>query len=101
MRLFYIVPRATVDSLLPLTIHPAPAGIARAFVGRIEILSPAMRHTIETALETGDVAALKLYGRFLDPFLAMINRHFAPIQNPAVASFLRSRYAAVSPDCAH
>lgn len=100
MRIFYIVPRATVDALLPLAIDPAPAGIARVFVGRIEILSPAMRQTIENALATGDVAALKRYGRFLDPFLAAIDRNFAPIQSPAAASFLQSRYNAVSPSCA-
>jgi len=92
LRVFYIVPRATVDSLLPLAIQPAPAGIARVFVGRIEILSPAMRHTIETALSTGDVPALKKCGRFLDPFVAMMGRKLAPI--------LRSRLDAVAPSCA-
>jgi hypothetical protein len=100
MRIFYIVPRATVDSLLPLAISPAPSGTARVFVGRVEVLSPAMRQTIETALGAGDVAALKKYGRFLVPFLAMINPNFALIQSPAAASFLRSRYGAVSPSCA-
>jgi hypothetical protein len=39
LRLFYIVPRATVDDLLPLDVKPAPASIARVFVGRIEIRS--------------------------------------------------------------
>lgn len=36
-RLFYIVPRPFIDAILPLDITPAPAGIARVFVGRIEI----------------------------------------------------------------
>jgi hypothetical protein len=74
MRLFYIVPRSLVDSLLPLSITPAPTSTARVFVGRIEILSPAVRQVIETALLRGDAPELKKFGRFLESFAAQIAR---------------------------
>jgi hypothetical protein len=100
MRLFYIVPRATVDSLLPLEVRPAAATTARVFVGRVEVLSPVMRETIVSALSTGDVPALRRYGRFLDVFMGMINRKGAVVQSPAAARFLRSRFATAPAQCA-
>src|SRR5262245_15938895 len=39
-RIFYVVPRATIDSILPLDVKPAPSSIARVFVGRIELMTP-------------------------------------------------------------
>ena len=36
-RLFYIVPRAAIDAILPLQIDPNPTEIVRVFVGRIEL----------------------------------------------------------------
>jgi hypothetical protein len=68
-RLLYIVPRAFVDSVLPLSIHPAPAQTARVFVGRLEIVTPATERAVETALVGHDSATLKLFGRFLEPIL--------------------------------
>jgi hypothetical protein len=43
VRVFYLVPRAFVDAVLPLTIHPAPLEVTRVFVGRIELHVPAAR----------------------------------------------------------
>ena len=68
-RLFYIVPRPYLDSILPLSINPAPAQLARVFVGRIELITPATEKSIETALASRDAATLKKYGRFLNPIL--------------------------------
>jgi hypothetical protein len=68
-RLIYIVPRRFVDSVLPLTIHPAPAQIVRVFVGRLEIVTPATVKTVETALASHDEVTLNKYGRFLEPIL--------------------------------
>src|SRR5258708_37506749 len=64
-RLIYIVPRAFVDKILPLTIEPQPAGIERVFVGRMELVTPATRRAIETAIVSHDDAELAKYGRFL------------------------------------
>jgi len=40
VRLLYIVPREWTDSLLPLTVEPAPAELVRTLVGRVEMLTP-------------------------------------------------------------
>ena len=69
LRVFYIVPRAKVDVLLPVSINPAPSQLARVFVGRVELLSPQMRQQISLALQNGDTAILKKHGRFLNAFL--------------------------------
>ena len=68
-RVLEIVPRAQVDQWLPLTIAPAPGETARVFVGRIEILSPRTRQTIENAVNHRDRETLAKFGRFLGPFL--------------------------------
>ncbi|MFN0169981.1 MAG: hypothetical protein ACKV22_26455 [Bryobacteraceae bacterium] len=74
MRVFYIVPRAQVDNLLPLAVTPAPTATARVFVGRVEVLSPWVRETIQGATTRGDVPLLMKFGRFLIPFAAQIDR---------------------------
>jgi hypothetical protein len=95
-RVFYIVPRKAVDSLLPLTITPAPKEVARVFVGRVEVLSPWMQKNIETALETGDIPALRKYGRFLDTFIRQIAQTKGrPVQSPLSAAFLNAAYSEV------
>jgi len=71
-RLFYIVPTAYVDAVLPLTINPAPAKTVRVFVGRMELVTPATAQAVETALAAHDQAALQKYYRFLDAILKVI-----------------------------
>ncbi len=39
-RLLAILPRTTVDSVLPLDVSPQPAETKRVFVARLEILTP-------------------------------------------------------------
>jgi hypothetical protein len=92
-RVFYIFPRPEVDRLLPLTITPAPAAIERVFVGRVEVLSPWMRQTIETALTNGDVPTLAKFGRFLEPFAQQVrlkNRDL--VQSPAAQAYFQEAY---------
>jgi hypothetical protein len=85
-RLFYIVPRAFVDSVLPLTIHPKPDQLTRVFVGRIELVSPATEETVEAALLSSDHETLQKYERFLEPIVEiMISRR----PDPARADRLR------------
>lgn len=69
LRLFYIVPRAAIDDVLPLEVTPAPASVARVFVGRIELITPAMADEVRTALAARDGATIRKYGRFLHPVL--------------------------------
>jgi hypothetical protein len=66
-RVFYFLPTTAVDLLLPLEIQPAPAQIARVFVGRMEVITPATKNAITGALARGDWGPLTRYGRFLDP----------------------------------
>ena len=90
-RVFYIVPRATVDSLLPLKITPAPKEIQRVFVGRLEILSPRTKSTIQHAVRTGDTETLTTFGRFLEPFVAQVKRTDKDfVISPAAQTYLRA-----------
>jgi hypothetical protein len=68
-RLIYIVPEKFVNGILPLSIHPAPAQIARVFVGRLELVTPATEKAVEAAFAARDKATLEKYGRFLEPIL--------------------------------
>src|SRR5260370_40261523 len=71
-RLFYIVPRRFVDSVLPLTIAPAPTQIVRVFVGRLELITPVTQKAVAAAIAANDNATLGKYGRFLQPILKAI-----------------------------
>lgn len=71
--MFYIVPRSKVDSLLPISIDPAPVQFSRVFIGRLELLSPHMEQEIADALRNGNIAVLKKYGRFLNAFLRQMS----------------------------
>jgi hypothetical protein len=66
-RLFYIVPRSTIDSALPLDIAPAPSDIERVFVGRMELITPAVQEEVRRAFEAKDQHSLEKHGRFLEP----------------------------------
>lgn len=90
-RVLYIVPRATVDSLLPLTIAPAPVELQRVFVGRLEVLSPRTKHTLQHALRAGDSETLNAFGRFLEPFVAQIQRADKEfVVSPVAQTYLRA-----------
>ncbi len=66
-RVFYIVPTRAVDAILPLEVRPAPSRVARVFVGRMEIITPATESAVQHALTTNDAATLARYARFLGP----------------------------------
>ncbi len=68
-RLFYIVPEGFLNSILPLTINPAPAQTVRVFVGRLELVTPATTQAVEKILAARDIVGLKKYDRFLEPIL--------------------------------
>lgn len=68
-RLIYLVPEKFVNGILPLSIHPAPAQIARVFVGRLELVTPATEKAVDVAFASNDKVTLEKYGRFLEPIL--------------------------------
>jgi hypothetical protein len=67
LRVLYLVPRTSVDAILPLAITPAPQTTARVFVGRMEIVTESMQSAVARAVDRNDLAALAKYGRFLEP----------------------------------
>lgn len=66
-RLFYVLPRRAVDSILPLEIRPAATDVVRVFVGRLELVTAASLTDLGDALRTNDRATLARFGRFLRP----------------------------------
>jgi hypothetical protein len=75
-RLLYLVPESFVDSVLPLSIEPAPAKLVRVFVGRFEVVTRKTEHEIEIALARNDMATIDRFGRFFFPILDVIKeRH--------------------------
>jgi hypothetical protein len=68
-RLLYIVPPEFVNTVLPLTIKPAPTQTTRVFVGRLELVTPATASAVENAFAQHDRATLVKYARFLEPIL--------------------------------
>ncbi|HEX2664403.1 MAG TPA: hypothetical protein VHM93_16330 [Candidatus Acidoferrum sp.] len=68
-RLIYLLPAGFVNEILPLSIHPSPAQIARVFVGRLELITPATKNAVEAAFAADDQPTLEKYGRFLEPIL--------------------------------
>lgn len=51
LRIFYVVPTARTEALLPLTISPAPKRLVRTIVGRIELLAPEQLLAVQAELE--------------------------------------------------
>jgi hypothetical protein len=94
-RLLYPVPRGFVDTILPLSIHPAPVKTVRVFVGRLELVTPATQRGIEQALATHDRATIERYGRFLAPILeTMIEKEKNPARTAQLREYLDSFYGA-------
>ena len=92
-RILYIVPRAFVESVLPLTIIPAPAQLTRVFVGRVELVTPVTQQAVESAFASGDRTTLSKYNRFLEPILsAMIQSSADPVRRRRLGDYLDSAY---------
>jgi hypothetical protein len=79
LRIFYTVPRKTTDTVLPITITPAPAELRRALVGRAEVITPEMELAIQAAVDqfgegtdesrAAAVKSVRRFGRFAEPVL--------------------------------
>ena len=66
-RVFYLYPEKTINAILPLSITPQPASVARVFVGRMEVIDRTTVSAVTTALQLDDQATLARYARFLNP----------------------------------
>ena len=74
------VPQRAVDAILPLQITPKPANVARVFVGRMDVLTPQVQQTVESAIARNDTRVLEQYARFLSP---LTDRILAKNNSPA------------------
>ncbi len=95
-RLIYIVPSAAVHAILPLQITPAPSQTVRVFVGRIELVTPVTKQTLESAIARHDWTAVEPYERFLEPLL----RRVYPGQPYRVSDVSQAFHKAQGPGCA-
>lgn len=93
-RLFYIVPNAFVDAVLPLTISPAPSSVVRAFVGRMEVISPATLAAVGDAIAEGDNATVLAYGRFLEPITERVLTNATPSDRKQIKARVNATYRA-------
>jgi len=89
-RIFYIVPKRFVDSALPLRIDPMPLQVSRAFVGRVELITPEMERAVRAALNASDRAALAKYGRFVQPIGDRILAAAAPSERARFQRLIQS-----------
>jgi hypothetical protein len=95
-RVFYVVPPAFLESVLPLDIEPRPADVVRAFVGRMEVVTPATQRAVADAIAGNDRATLARYGRFLQPIGDRLVPAAASADRPALQRRLQSVYASSS-----
>ncbi|HXM33691.1 MAG TPA: HEAT repeat domain-containing protein, partial [Pyrinomonadaceae bacterium] len=82
LRVFYILPRPTTDTVLPVTIEPRPAELVRVLVGRAEVVTPEMEKQVQRQVSLlGDPSlrvreaalhTIRRYGRFSEPILKRV-----------------------------
>jgi hypothetical protein len=82
LRIFYILPRRTTDTVLPIQIEPQPTELVRVMVCRTEIITPEMETSIEESITNLDSPsaekrlqakqAIDKYGRFAEPVLKRV-----------------------------
>ena len=97
LRLFYIVPRAAIDDVLPLEVTPAPASTARVFVGRIELITPAIVAEVKKAVLAKERGPIVKYGRFLKPILARVATSSTAAETAIIQQNLSFVYATATP----
>jgi len=78
LRVFYPLPQAETDAILPLTLEPQPAELVRVLVGRVEVITPEIEREVLAILssDSSDAYVLtflrKHHGRFAEPILASL-----------------------------
>lgn len=85
LRVFYIMPRKSTDTVLPIDIDPQPAGLVRVLMGRTEMVTPEMERRVTAQLKTLDDPSVSVretalkeinrYGRFSESILTQILSH--------------------------
>ncbi len=90
LRVFYIMPRKTTDTILPIDIDPLPASLVRVLVGRTEMVTPEMEENVTAQLLTLNdpsvsvretaLKGINRYGRFTESILTQIYSHTNDLQ---------------------
>lgn len=87
LRVFWVLPAATTDRILPLTVTPPPAKIVRVLVGRSEVLRPRQeRAWLAASRLTGDNAASWKYTVNNDRFGLAIEERVRALASVPTAS---------------
>jgi hypothetical protein len=97
LRVFYIVPRNSIDEVLPLEVTPRPVSTARVFVGRIELITPAIVGEVKAGVLARDRAPIAKYGRFLKPILARIVASSTAAEAVTIERNVSFAYASAAP----
>jgi hypothetical protein len=65
LRVFWIVPRAFTDQVLPIRLDPVPEALVRVMVGRSEVLTPAFENQLRREYrEVEDPGQFRAWDRF-------------------------------------
>jgi hypothetical protein len=91
-RIFYLVPNATVDAILPLNVTPRPTEVVRAFVGRAELITDATIREVSDAIAESDQETLAPYARFLEPIAARITASMPAFDRAKTGAALSAAY---------
>ena len=96
-RVFYILPRALADAILPLTIDPRPTEVVRVLVGRAEVITPEMENRVRQQISllrdpspqvrAATMQEIRKYGRFYEPILKSL---LETENNPEVRSRIKA-----------
>ena len=106
LRIFYVLPRAVTDSVLPLNIDPNPSDLTRVLIGRVEIITHEMEKEIERAVASvGDAPQslqkaaadiIRKHGRFAEPVLkAALEKTTTPTARARIQQLIG--YASTAP----
>jgi hypothetical protein len=95
LRVFYVLPRADTDAVLPLHIDPVPQEVVRTLVGRLELLTPeqeqAMRSELdrlhEVPRDEADRQLFARFGRFTEPLRQRVASQPSCVAHPAECRF--------------
>ena len=96
-RLVYILPQDAVDRILPLEIDPAPAAVARVFVGRIEIITAETERAVGDAIAAGDHGAIAKHSRFIRPIADRLLARRGAWERFALEQRLSAVYSRLAP----
>jgi len=88
-RVIYLVPSRAINAILPLQVEPVPSQTARVFVGRIELITPETKRSVEEAIAKSVSSTVDRYERFLDPILKRISSD-SPLKASQIEQFRQS-----------